>query len=76
MAGETRFNELRLEGNPFNHAHLLITDDQGRRIGYVGSRFVNEIPGASAVRPRTAMGGARQRAGVPHPGATEPDRDH
>ena len=56
--GETRFNELRLEGNPFSHAHLLITDDQGRRIGYVGSRFVNEIPGASAVRQRTAAGGA------------------
>jgi hypothetical protein len=56
--GETSFNELSLEGNPFSHAHLLITDDQGRRIGYVGSRFVKEIPGASAVRPRTAVGGA------------------
>ena len=56
--GETRFNELRLEGNPFSHAHLLITDSQGRRIGYVGSQFVNEIPGASAVRQRTAAGGA------------------
>jgi hypothetical protein len=60
VQGETHFNELRLEGNPSNHAHLLITDDQGRRIGYLGSRFVNEIPGASAVRPRTAMGGARE----------------
>jgi len=26
--------------------HLLITDGQGRRIGYVGNQFVNEIPGA------------------------------
>ncbi len=51
-----RFNELRLEGNPFNHAHLLIVDEQGRRLGYVGSRFVSEIPGASAVRPKTAAG--------------------
>ena len=57
---ETRFNELRLEGNPFSHAHLLITDEHGRRVGFVGSRFVNEIPGASTVRPRTAVGGARQ----------------
>jgi hypothetical protein len=60
VTGESRFNELRLEGNPVNHAHLLITDDEGRRIGYLGSRFVNEIPGASAVSPRTAMGRARQ----------------
>ena len=56
----TRFNELRLEGDPFNHAHLLITDDQSRRIGHVGRRFVNEIPGASAVKPRTAFGGTQQ----------------
>jgi hypothetical protein len=27
-------------------AHLLITDSAGRRIGYDGARFVNEIPGA------------------------------
>jgi len=26
--------------------HLLITDSKGRRIGYVGDQFVNEIPGA------------------------------
>ncbi len=55
-ANAPRFNEIRLEGNPFNHAHLLIVDKQGRRLGYVGSQFVNEIPGASAVRPRTAAG--------------------
>jgi hypothetical protein len=60
VTGETPYNELRLEGNPLNHAHLLITDDQGRRIGYLENRFVNEIPGASAVSPRTAMGRARQ----------------
>lgn len=28
--------------------HGLMTDSQGRRIGYVGTQFVNEIPGASA----------------------------
>jgi len=26
--------------------HLLITDAQGRRIGYVGNQFVDEVPGA------------------------------
>jgi hypothetical protein len=39
------FNELYLEGNPRRHAHLLITDDQGRRYGYAGKQFVTEIPG-------------------------------
>ena len=57
---QTHFNEIQLEGNPFNHADLLITDDQGRRIGHVGRKFVNEIPGAEAVRQRTALGGTRQ----------------
>ena len=57
---ETKYNELRLEGNPTNHAHLLITDDRGRRIGYVGSKFVKEIPGATTVKPRTGSGGAHQ----------------
>ena len=26
--------------------HLLVTDSQGRRIGFVGAQFINEIPGA------------------------------
>jgi hypothetical protein len=30
------------------HGHLLITDSQGQRIGYMGSQFVNEVPGAYA----------------------------
>jgi hypothetical protein len=45
------YNELRLEGNPRNHAHLLIVDSRGRRLGYVGNRLVNEIPGARAISP-------------------------
>jgi len=28
------------------HTHLLITDPQGRRIGYLGDQLINEIPGA------------------------------
>jgi len=28
--------------------HLLITDSHGRRVGYVGEQFVNEIPGSYA----------------------------
>ena len=41
----------------FNGAgHLLITDSQGHRIGYVGSQFVNEIPSAYASPFLTGLG--------------------
>ena len=39
--------EIYLEGDPNNHAHLLITDAAGHRLGYAGGTFVNEIPGAT-----------------------------
>lgn len=35
-----------LDGEPKDHGHLLITDDAGRRIGFVNGKRVNEIPGA------------------------------
>lgn len=39
----TTYNTITLEGT----AHLLITDSEGRRLGYVAAdQFVNEIPGA------------------------------
>ncbi len=44
-------NEIRLQGNPDNHAHLLIRDQQGRALGYEGSTLVSQIPGARAVFP-------------------------
>jgi hypothetical protein len=49
--GTPAYNEIRLEGSVFNHAHLLIVDRRGRRLGYVGGRFVNQIPGARAIFP-------------------------
>jgi len=45
--------EIWLDGD----ADLLVTDDQGRRIGFVQGEAVNEIPGAEARGIRT---------GVPH----------
>ena len=33
-------------------AHLLITDDTGKKIGYDGGKLVNEIPGAQAIEPK------------------------
>ncbi|MFI9508126.1 hypothetical protein [Nocardia sp. NPDC052566] len=38
-----------LDGNPIDHGHLLISDDKGRRIGYLNGKRVNEIPGARFV---------------------------
>ncbi|GAP33493.1 hypothetical protein, partial [Nocardia seriolae] len=38
-----------LDGDPIDHGHLLITDDGGRRIGFVNGKRVNEIPGARFV---------------------------
>lgn len=40
----SRFNEVFLEGSPTNHAHLLITDAQGKRYGKLtDGTFVREI---------------------------------
>ena len=48
------YNEIYLEGSPGNHAHLLVTDEQGRRTGFLPSgKFVNEIPGVETFQPLT-----------------------
>jgi len=44
-AQATGYNQLWLEGE----AHLLITDKEGRRTGFVDNQFVNEIPGVEIV---------------------------
>jgi hypothetical protein len=43
---KTQTNRIALAGNAGDHPHMLITDSGGRRLGYVGSSLVNEIPGA------------------------------
>jgi hypothetical protein len=48
--GGPAYGEIYLQGNPQNHAHLLITDDQGRKYGYHGGKFVTEIPGVQSER--------------------------
>jgi len=52
-AGASRQGMLRISlgGNPVNHGHLLITTAGGKRIGYVGGRFVNDIPSAGVFQP-------------------------
>jgi hypothetical protein len=44
--GGATYNEIYLESNsPDDRGHLLLTDDQGRRTGYVNGQFLSEIPG-------------------------------
>ena len=47
-----QLNTIFLEASAKNHAHLLITDDKGKRLGFTADgKFVNEISGADAVAP-------------------------
>jgi hypothetical protein len=48
VAGAGPYTQLVLQGGASQHGHLLITDGQGRRYGYVGSQFVTEIPGVES----------------------------
>ena len=46
------YDQISLKGAVDDHAHLLIVDSKGRRMGYDSSgKLVNEIPGANIVRP-------------------------
>ncbi|MCW2966568.1 MAG: hypothetical protein JWM71_340 [Solirubrobacteraceae bacterium] len=47
----TEYDQITLQGSVTNHAHLLITDDAGHRMGFVGNKLVDEIPGATVLKP-------------------------
>jgi hypothetical protein len=40
-----QFNEISLNGDPSNHAHIVLTDAQGRTTGFIDGKQVNDIPG-------------------------------
>ncbi|MEO8966879.1 MAG: hypothetical protein ABI355_04725 [Solirubrobacteraceae bacterium] len=42
--------EVGITSPAAQHPHLLFTDPQGRRTGFVGGRLVNQIPGVSVVQ--------------------------
>jgi len=47
-----RYNELFIEGEG---VHALITDEKGHRLGRIGGKLVNEIPGAFALEVKGAV---------------------
>jgi hypothetical protein len=49
-AGGTRgFAQIALGSDAARHAHLVITDPQGRKTGIVGGKLVHQIPGSQAI---------------------------
>lgn len=44
QANQVQYNQVWLDGE----ADLLITDAQGRRVGFLDGTFINEIPGATS----------------------------
>lgn len=45
LGAAKQYNEITLNGNPSNHAHIVLTDDQGRKTGVINGQQVNDIPG-------------------------------
>jgi hypothetical protein len=60
--GGSDYNQVRLDGTSNEHARLVIIDGKGRKTGFVGNKFVNQIPGAK-VLPRSS-GGVQLRHGT------------
>ncbi len=55
QGGGSKYNQIRLDGTSNEHARLVIEDAKGRKTGFVGGKFVNQIPGAR-VLPRSSAG--------------------
>jgi hypothetical protein len=44
------YDQISLTGDPSNHPHLVLTDRQGRRTGFLRGRLLDEIPGVAIIR--------------------------
>ena len=51
VGGAVSYDQISLKGSVGNHAHLLIVDAKGNKMGYDNGQLVNDIPGANIVRP-------------------------
>jgi hypothetical protein len=45
------YQEVSLAADTVNHGHVVITDNVGRKTGFIAGKLVNEIPGARVVIP-------------------------
>jgi hypothetical protein len=50
LGAAQQYNEITLLGNPGNHAHVVLTDNQGNQSGFINGQDVNDIPGVKIVQ--------------------------
>jgi hypothetical protein len=50
IGGAQKYYQVTLTGNPKNHAHLILFDQQGHHTGFYHGKIVNQIPGAEVVQ--------------------------
>lgn len=67
-----KYIEVVLRGRTADHPHLVFKDEQGRQTGYVGGRFVREIPAIKVIQDFSVKnweGGAEPKFHLPigHP---------
>lgn len=63
LGAAAQYDEIALNGNPLNHAHLVLEDADGNVSGFVDGKIVNEIPG---VRIQKTLASQNWR-GAPEP---------
>ncbi len=45
LGAAAQYDQISLAGDPLNHAHLVLKDDDGNVAGFVNGEIVNNIPG-------------------------------
>jgi hypothetical protein len=55
LGSAKQYDQITLDGDPLNHAHLVLRDDEGRVTGFVGGKIVNNIPGVIVQRTLAAQ---------------------
>ncbi len=48
QGAKSKYNQISLAGDSIETAHVVITDSKGRKLGMIGGKLVNQIPGAKA----------------------------
>ena len=50
LPADERYSELTLTGDPENHPHIVLTDEEERQTGIVDGKILEEIPGVRMVK--------------------------